>query len=153
MGMKTRRQEKILELIEKHDVETQDDLMEKLRCEGFSVTQATISRDIRDLKLTKVTTERGVYKYISAASRTDVSAVRLNSSIIGSITGVDYALNDLVIKTIPSMAPAIAAGIDGMATHEILGCVAGDDCVIAITRTEDDAALLCERIRELIKTT
>ena len=114
--MKSKRQGKILELIKKYDIETQDELIARLAEAGIGATQATISRDILE-----------------------------------SITSADYSLNDLVIKTIPSMASAIAAGIDDMDMREVLGCVAGDDCVIVITRTEDDAAFLCRKFRELIK--
>ena len=151
--MKSKRQTKILELIKKYDIETQDELLGRLREEGFNATQATISRDIRDLKLTKVTTERGVYKYIRSGTHTGVTMAKFNTSILQSITSADYSLNNLVIKTIPSMASAIAAGIDDMDMREVLGCVAGDDCVIVITRTEDDAAFICQRFREIIQST
>ena len=148
--MKGKRQGKIIELINKYDIETQDELMEKLRLEGFSVTQATISRDIRDLKLTKITGGSGVYKYVLPKPPMGINMNKINVSILASVTSADYANNLIVIKTIPSMASAIAAGIDGMELREVLGCVAGDDCVIAVTRTEDDAEVICNKIRELI---
>lgn len=149
--MKGKRQSKILELIHKYDIETQDDLIEKLRQEGFSATQATISRDIRDLKLTKVTTGSGIYKYVQPQGNPGLNMTKLNVPILASVTHADYAGNIIVIKTIPSMASAIAAGIDGMEIREVLGCVAGDDCVVVITRTEDDASAICNKLRELIK--
>ena len=149
--MKSKRQGKILELIKKYDIETQDELLARLAEVGFSATQATISRDIRELKLTKVTSDSGKYKYIRSNTHSGVSMAKLNTSILESITSADYSYNDLVIKTIPSMASAIAAGIDDMDMREVLGCVAGDDCVIVITRTEEDAAFLCRKFRELIK--
>lgn len=148
--MKWKRQNKIIEIIGKYDIETQDDLIEKLRLEGFSVTQATVSRDMRDLKLTKVTDERGVYKYVQPRS-TASNISMLGGPILSSMTSADYAGNIVVIKTIPSMASAIAAGIDEMDIRSLLGCVAGDDCVIVVARTEDDAASLCNKLRELIK--
>lgn len=149
--MKGKRQSKILELIRKYDIETQDDLIERLRQEGVSVTQATISRDIRDLKLTKVNTVSGAYKYVQPQSGSGLNMTKLNIPILSSVTSADYSQNIIVIKTIPSMASAIAAGIDGMDIREVLGCVAGDDCVIVITRTEDDASAICNKLRELIK--
>lgn len=149
-AVKGKRQGKIIELVNRYDIETQDDLLEKLRLEGFTVTQATISRDIRDLKLTKVTGDGGAYKYVMPQPAAGLNAAKLNVSIISSITSADYAGNLIVIKTIPSMASAIAAGIDGMDLREVLGCVAGDDCVIAVTRTEEDAGAICNKIRELI---
>ncbi len=151
--MKGKRQEKILEIIGKSDVETQDDLIEMLRQEGFSATQATISRDIRDLKLTKVPTGDGSYKYIQPQASAGLNLSKLSIPIFSSVTSADYAGNIIVIRTIPSMASAIAAGIDGMDIREVLGCVAGDDCVIVITRTEDDSSAICNKLRELIKMT
>ncbi len=149
--MKSKRQGKILEMIKKYDIETQDELIARLAEAGIGATQATISRDIRELKLTKVTSESGKYKYVRSNAHSGVSMAKFNTSILESITSADYSLNDLVIKTIPSMASAIAAGIDDMDMREVLGCVAGDDCVIVITRTEEDAAFLCRKFRELIK--
>lgn len=149
--MKGKRQSKIIELINKYDIETQDDLIEKLRLEGFTVTQATVSRDMRDLKLTKITDERGVYKYVQPKSTLPTNISMLGGPILSSVTSADYAGNIVVIKTIPSMASAIAAGIDGMEMRSLLGCVAGDDCVIVISRTEEDASALCNRLRELIR--
>ncbi len=149
--MKGKRQAIILELIGRYDIETQDDLIEKLRLEGFDATQATISRDIRDLKLTKVSTGNGAYKYVQPRENDGLSMTKLNVTILSSVRSADYAQNIIVIKTIPSMASAIAAGIDGMSIREVLGCVAGDDCVIVITRTEDDASAICNRLRELIR--
>ncbi len=149
--MKGKRQERILELIQKYDIETQDDLIEKLRLEGCEATQATISRDIRDLKLTKMPTGAGTYKYVRPQSGGGLNMEKLNIPILSSVRSADYAGNIIVIKTIPSMASAIAAGIDGMEMREVLGCVAGDDCVIVIARTEDDASAICNRMRELIR--
>lgn len=149
--MKNKRHNKILELISRYDIETQEELIEKLRSEGYTVTQATVSRDIRELKLSKVTTERGVYKYIQPKSHSGVSIAKFNLALAESITSVDYALNNIVIKTFPSMAPAIASSIDGIASPSILGCVAGDDCIIVVTRTEDDAGDISEKIKGLIK--
>ncbi len=150
--MKNNRQNMILDLISRYDIETQEELIEKLRLEGYSVTQATVSRDIRELKLSKVTTERGMYKYIQPRHHSGVNMTKFNLALADSIISVDYAINNVVIKTFPSMAPAIASSIDGIASPDILGCVAGDDCIIVVTRTEDDAYDISEKIRGLMKT-
>ena len=150
--MKNKRQNKILDLISRYDIETQEDLIEKLRADGFNVTQATVSRDIRELKLSKVTTERGMYKYVQSQHHAGVNMTKFNTALADSIISVDYAMNDIVIKTFPGIAPAIATGIDAISSPEILGCVAGDDCIIVVTRTEDDASDISEKIRGLIKT-
>lgn len=153
MSVKSKRQEKILELIRKYDIETQDELLGRLGEVGIRTTQATVSRDIRDLKLAKVTTPDGAYKYVKSGARAGAGMAKLNTSVIGSITSVDYSSCMLVIKTIPSMASAVAAGIDDMELRQVLGCVAGDDCIIAVARTEEDAAAICRRLRELIRAT
>ncbi len=149
--MKEKRQEKILELIGKYEIGTQDDLIERLRAAGFPATQATVSRDIRDLRLTKVQYVGGTYRYVPQSSGRDSEITKLNVQIFSSVVNADYAGNNVVIKTIPSMASAVAAGIDEMKIREVLGCVAGDDCIIVVTRTEGDASAICNRFREFIR--
>ena len=149
--MKEKRQEKILELVGRYEIGTQDDLIERLRTSGFPATQATVSRDIRDLRLTKVQSSDGVYRYVQQSAGGDAGVNKLNVQIFSSVRSADYAGNIVVIKTIPSMASAVAAGIDEMELREVLGCVAGDDCIIAVTRTENDASAICNRLRELIR--
>ena len=148
--MKIKRQKKIIELISKFDIKTQDELIDKLHDEGFEVTQATISRDIRDLKLMKVAIGEGEYKYVLHVPGEGIDMTKLNVPILTSVKSVEFARNIIVIKTIPSMASAIAAWIDGMKLEEVLGCVAGDDCVIAVTRTEDEAAAICAHVLEIM---
>ena len=147
--MKNKRQEKILELISKYEIETQDDMISKLRADGFNVTQATISRDIRELKLTKVSSTGGIYKYVLPKEEKRVTA-KFNSTLTESITHVDCALNQLVLKTYPGMAGAVAVGIDTLSIPEILGCVAGDDTIIVICRSVDAAEGLADNIKHLI---
>jgi len=147
--MKVKRHNKILEIIENYNIETQEELITKLGLAGFEVTQATVSRDMRELKLMKQMSDSGSYRYV--VSKTNGSNQHVyNKAIVNSIKSVDYALNNVVIKTYPGMANAVAAGID--ATHEasILGCVAGDDCIIIVTRNEGDSHDLANRIQTMI---
>ena len=150
--MKSRRQSKILELIKKDDIETQEELISKLREENLSVTQATVSRDIRELKLSKAMSDKGKYKYVPASHHNNINMTKFNAALADSITSVDFASNNVVIRTFPGMAQAVATGIDAISGFEILGCVAGDDTIIVVTRDEESAAEVSERIRELIIT-
>ena len=149
--MKKTRQSKIIELISTHDIETQDELISRLGEYGYSVTQATISRDIRELKLTKVSTGHGGYRYMLPPQSETVTNMKLTSTILDSIISVDYALNTVVIKTAPSLANPVAASIDHMHSPEILGCVAGDDTVIAITRDIDSAEAITNKLKSMSK--
>ena len=150
--MKINRQKKILEIINRHTVETQDDLISRLLLEeGIEVTQATISRDIRELQLSKVLTGKGTYRYV-APKREDVTGgMKFNAALVESITSVEYAPNIVVIKTFPGLANAVASGIDGLKLADVLGCVAGDDTILVATRTEIAAKLFSERIHILMK--
>ena len=147
--MKKTRQSKIIELISTYDIETQDELISRLGEYGYNVTQATISRDIRELKLTKVSSTGGIYKYVLPKEEKRVTA-KFNSTLTESITHVDCALNQLVLKTYPGMAGAVAVGIDTLNIPEILGCVAGDDTIIVICRSVDVAEGLGDNIKHLI---
>ena len=148
--MKNERQDKILEMVEKYNIETQEELIYRLSHLGFEVTQATISRDIRDLKLTKIMTPRGVYKYVLPKNY-DGSNFRFKSALSESITKVDWAQNQIVIKTYPGMAQAIATAIDGIDDADVLGCVAGDDTIIVVLRDNDSASRIGADIRRLIR--
>ena len=150
--MKNGRQEKILELISKYEIETQDDMISRLRADGYNVTQATISRDMRELKLTKVLTARGSYKYVINHSRNHSNNVKLNNAVVDSIVSVNYSGNNIVLKTYPGLAQAVASGVDALNMHSILGCVAGDDTIIVVTRDTESSAQISEKIRELMKT-
>jgi transcriptional regulator of arginine metabolism len=150
--MKTQRQNKILEIIGKYEVETQDDLINMLAREGFTVTQATISRDIRELKLSKVLTGRGTYRYIQGGHKTIDVNVKFNNALVDSIQRVDYANNIIVIKTFPGLAPAVATSIDAIHLVEILGSIAGDDTIMVIVRDEESAAEIADKLKNIIKT-
>ena len=144
--MKNQRHEIIKRLITGHDIGTQDDLIAMLRGEGFSATQATISRDIRELKISKVLGANGKYHY----TMSDGSEHAARHSYVRSIRSVENACNLVVIKTGPGLAQAVAAEIDSMDIGERLGCVAGDDTIIAVAKTEQAAVGFCEGLKRRI---
>ena len=150
--MKSQRHARILELVSKYEIETQEDMMTRLLADGFKVTQATVSRDLKELKLTKTLTARGTYRYAVNTARQHTGSVKLNNAMVDSIIQVDYSLNNVVIKTYPGLANAVASGVDALNMHSILGCVAGDDTIIIITRDEESSAELSETLTELMKT-
>ena len=149
--MKKYRQEKLLDLITRYEIETQDELIAHLKEMGFDVTQATISRDIRELKIAKMTTGKGSYRYVLPKQIDPSAGVKFSSALIDSITTVDYAQNLVVIKTYPGLASAVAGGIDRMDLVQILGCVAGDDTIMVVTRDADCAEHLAKRIHDLLR--
>lgn len=138
-----------MEIIKNYNIETQEELIEKLRLAGFEVTQATISRDIRELKLAKVMSENGNYKYVLPKPGNQDGQHLYSKALTGSIKSVESAVNNVVIKTYPGLANAVAAGIDSLHEHEILGCVAGDDTIIIVARSAESAVNLCKRLRKL----
>lgn len=137
--MKSKRHGAILKIIETNNVETQDELMRFLKEEGFEVTQATISRDIRELKLTKATSPSGVYKYEAPREREYSDSDIYLSSLKTSVKSTSCAQNIVVIKTYPGLSHPVAAAVDSMEDRGILGCVAGDDTVIVVTEDNDSA--------------
>ena len=149
--MKRLRQEKMLELISKYEIDTQDELIDRLRESGFEVTQATVSRDIRELKISKMTTGRGTYRYVLPKQTATTSNMKFNSALIDALISIDYACNIVVLKTHAGLANALAVGIDAMHLDNILGCVAGDDTILVVSRSESDAHYIADRIREMIK--
>ncbi len=151
--MKNKRQDMILALIDRYDIETQDNLIERLQAAGFAATQATISRDIRELGLSKVMTGRGGYKYIRPPMGEGADHNHFNRALTQSIVRLDAAGNIVVIKTSPGMAGAVATGIDAVLGGEILGSVAGDDTIIVVVRDPDAAARTCDSLRSLMHAT
>lgn len=149
--MKKNRQEKLLELISRYEIETQDDLIERLREHGFDVTQATVSRDIRELKIAKMTTGRGTYRYVLPKQSESPTTMKFNTALVDSIISVDYACNTVVIKTYPGLANAVAVGIDSMSFPSILGSVAGDDTILTVVRSEEIAKELADRLHDLLR--
>lgn len=149
--MKTNRQKKILEIVNHSTVETQDDLILALAQEGFHVTQATISRDIRELQLTKVLTGKGNYRYVAPKKEEQPAGMKFNTALVESVVSVEHAMNLVIIRTFPGLANAVAAGIDRLAIAEVLGCVAGDDTIFVATRSEQSAKNISERLHVMMK--
>lgn len=149
--MKSRRQDLILTIISEYEIETQDELIAKLREHGLVVTQATISRDIRDLKLTKVLDKSGKYCYAPSQTSDRSGQVKFNHALVEAITRVDYAQNIVVIKTYSGLAQAVATGIDGIEISGILGCVAGDDTIFVLTQSVDFAKDISEKLKTVMK--
>ena len=149
--MKTNRQKKILEIVNRYSVETQDDLIMRLAEEGFCVTQATISRDIKQLRIIKELGPDGVYRYSTTPKPVEHTfSAKLNLIFRQCITSVDYAQNMIVIKTMPGLANGAAAAIDKLNIPEMLGTLAGDDTCFVVLKDTQSAASLCAEIREQI---
>ena len=148
--MKHSRQEKILQIISENTVETQEQLIEKLIEAGYNVTQATVSRDVRELKLMKISCGLGVYKYVVSNREPYSHSAKFLNILKETVVSIDHAGNLVVVKTYPGMAQAVAAGIDSLHEADILGCVAGDDCIIIVTRDTDSAIAISHRITKLI---
>ncbi len=149
--MKTKRQTKMLELIKKYEIETQEELSEYLEKEGFQVTQATVSRDIRELKLTKVAMENGRQKYVALIETSEDLSGKYIRVFKDGFVSMDMAQNILVVKTVSGMAMAVAAAIDAMGLHEIVGCIAGDDTIMCAVRSVEDTVAVMERLRKLVE--
>ncbi len=149
--MKIKRHAKIVDLINQYNIETQEELAERLNSEGFTVTQATVSRDIRDLKLSKVSTDDGKQKYIIMQSKNlnmDEKYVRI---LKDGYVSMDMAQNILVIKTVSGMAMAVAAALDHIECKEIVGCIAGDDTIMCAIKSVDDTVIVMDKLRKMMK--
>ena len=150
--MKNGRQQKILELIEKYDIDTQDTLIKRLAENGYNVTQTTISRDIRQLNLVKGVTAKGSYKYIvPTAAVKDNSVPILNSAITDSVMKIEAVGNIVVVKTFPGMANALAVCIDSLHHDDIVGSVAGDDTILLVVKDNELATELEVELKETFK--
>ncbi len=148
--MKTKRQSKILEIIRNNEIYTQYELAEKLNAEGFNVTQATVSRDIKELRLIKAQGENGKQKYAAVSDNGGVSE-RLERVFKDGVISIDFAQNIIVIKTLTGMAMAVAAALDAMDNAEIMGTIAGDDTVFCVVKNEERAVRLIDRLRDSVK--
>lgn len=148
--MKKTRHGKILELIENYDVETQEELAGRLREAGFSVTQATVSRDIRELKLSKIPAEDGGQKYV-VLHQDDVEMEDKYSRVLkDAYAHMEVAQNLVVMKTVSGMAMAVAAALDNMEFSELVGCIAGDDTIFLATHSTEEARALTEKLQGMI---
>ena len=149
--MKTNRQSKIIEIIQKNEVETQDVLSALLEKDGFRVTQATVSRDIRELKLTKIPTAGGRQKYAVITDAPENLSKKYERVLREGFLSMDMAQNILVIKTVSGMASAVCAAIDAMKMREIVGSIAGDDTIMCAIRTVDDTYAVMKKIRRIVE--
>ncbi len=148
--MKARRQAKILELIQRKEIVTQEELMAHLVDEGYSVTQATVSRDIRELKLTKIQLSNGRQKYAVLSDEKDQMTDKFVRVFKEGFLSIDVAQNILVIKTVSGMASAVAAAIDAMQIDGIIGSIAGDDTIMCAVRTSSDSIEIMNRLRKIV---
>ena len=149
--MKTNRQSKIIEIIQKNEVETQDELSALLEKDGFRVTQATVSRDIRELKLSKVPTGGGKQKYVILRQDDSHMGDKYIRVLRDGFVSMDMAQNILVIKTVSGMAMAVAAALDALKFSEVVGCIAGDDTIMVAVRTVEDTQILMDKIHLMIE--
>ena len=149
--MKRQRHEVVVELINKYDIETQEELEAYLREAGFDVTQATVSRDIRELKLSKIATGNGKQKYIILQNEDSHLGDKYIIVLRDGFVSMNMAQNILVIKTVQGMAMAVAAALDAMKFPEIVGCIAGDDTIMAAIKTVDDTRAVMEKINEILE--
>ncbi len=149
--MKAQRQAKIIEIVSTRDVETQEQLLEALQDAGFYSTQATISRDIKELRIVKELTKFGTYRYRTANTEVTGSfSARLNSIFRECVTGFDYAQNIVVVHTIPGLANGAASALDTMNLGVVLGTIAGDDTVFVVMRDSNAAAAFCGEIKNIL---
>lgn len=148
--MKIARQAKIIDLIGKYDIETQEELAEHLKQEGYKVTQATISRDIRELKLTKIASNNGRQKYIPMQNRSTGINEKYLRVLKDGFVSMDMAQNILVVKTVSGMAMAVAAAIDAMHWPEVAGCIAGDDTIMCAIRSVEDTLHVMDQISRIV---
>ena len=149
--MKSQRQAKIMEIITNRNVETQEQLLALLQAEGFRGTQATISRDIKELRIVKELTSLGTYRYTTSTNEVAGSfSARLNTIFRECVTGFDYAQNIIVIRTLPGLASAAGSAIDAMNMSMVVGSLAGDDTVMVVMRDSNAAAAFCGEIKNLI---
>lgn len=149
--MKSKRQAKIMEIISTQNVETQEQLLDALRDAGFHSTQATISRDIKELRIVKELTSLGTYRYTTTQGEvTGTFSSRMNTIFRECVTGFDYAQNMVVIHTLPGLASAAGSAIDSMNLSVVLGNIAGDDTVFVVMRDSNAAAAFCGEIKNLV---
>lgn len=148
--MKSERHSKIVHLIKEFEIETQEELAKYLVDAGFNVTQATISRDIKELKLTKVIRNDGRSIYTILQEPNKSLSEKYTRVLRDAYISMDVAGHLLVMKTVPGMAMAVGAALDGLEWSEILGCIAGDDTVMCAVRTEDNGTQVMEKIRRII---
>lgn len=149
--MKISRHAKIIEIIEKFVIETQEELAEELKKSGINVTQATVSRDIKELRLIKVLSEEGRYKYAALREHDNMLSERLIKVYKESVLNIDYSGNIIVIKTFPGAAGAAAEAVDAFAVHSIVGTIAGDNTIFILIRNQDEVETVVDKFKKLMK--
>ena len=149
--MKLKRHTKILELIHEYEIETQEELAQRLEEAGFKVTQATVSRDIRELCLTKVANKKGRSVYAVLQGQNPNLSEKYSRVLRDAFVSMDTAQNILVIKTVPGMAMGVAAALDELKFSEIIGSIVGDDTVISVIKTADQSLLVMEKLRKILE--
>lgn len=149
--MKKLRHQKIKELIEQYEIDTQEELAKRLCESGFNVTQATVSRDIREMKLTKISRMSGGFKYALIVESEHYLSDKYKRVLTDGFVSMDTAQNILVIKTVSGMAMAVAAAIDAMKMKEIVGSIAGDDTIMMVLKSNDEAKKVAKKIRATIE--
>ena len=149
--MKNDRQAMILEIIAQENIETQEQLLTRLQARGLRCTQATISRDIKQLHLMKEPVGHGVYKYAVSGNRTTLNvAAKLRTIFRECIVSIDYAQNIVVVKTMPWLANGACSALDNMDMNDIVGYLAGDDTALLVMRNTEAAELLCQEIKDML---
>lgn len=149
--MKKQRQKKLIEIIENNIIDTQDELQERLKSEGFDVTQATISRDINELRIVKMRDSNGIYKYfINHDNSGEPIKIAYYDIFSQAVVSVDYAMNNIVVKCHSGMASGACAAFDNMYGNMTLGTLAGDDTFLVITRNEQDAEHITKLLKEIV---
>ena len=148
--MKSRRHAKILDIISEYPIETQDELLTRLKDEGYKATQATLSRDIKDLRLVKTLGSDGKYRYVSAAKNSTDIRSNFSSLFASSVNSIDFAQNIVVIKTLSGMAQAVCAALDSNDYKAVVGTIAGDDTIFIACRSSQLAVNLTEELKKLI---
>ena len=150
MPLKKARQTAILSIIDRYDIETQEELADRLMKDGYNVTQATVSRDIRELKLTKVAVDGGRQKYIVLQKTEPGMSEKYTRVLRDGFVSMDMAQNIMVVKTVPGMAMAVAAALDALQMNSIVGCIAGDDTVMCAIRSAEETINVMEKLNKLI---
>ena len=151
MAMKTKRHAKILEIIHQTSVETQEDLLLLLREDGYNVTQATVSRDIKELRLIKALGPDGRYRYSTVRLENENISSKFHSLFADTVLHIDYAGNLVVVKCLSGMAQAACAAMDSMHWDQVVGTLGGEDTFICITKNEEQAVSLTEELKKLLK--
>ena len=149
--MKVARHEKIKELIQQYDIDTQEELASRLNEAGYKVTQATVSRDIRALKMMKVTGKDGKSRYVILQELPTEMGEKYTRVLHDALLTIDQGQNILVIRTVPGMAMGVAAALDALNWEEILGSIAGDDTVMCVARTLEEASSVAERLKSILQ--